>query len=59
MKTKITSVEVICIRFRQKKSKLKYLPGKSNANLSSLVGESVCNISSCLEVSIELLDLVM
>jgi hypothetical protein len=43
----------------EEKSKSKDLPGKSNANLLNRVGESLSNISSCLEVSIELLDLMM
>jgi hypothetical protein len=41
------------------KNKSKDLPGKSNANLSNGVGESLSNNSSRLEVSIELLYLVM
>lgn len=43
----------------EEKSKSKDLPGKSNANLLNRIGESLSNISSCLEVSIELLYLMM
>jgi hypothetical protein len=43
----------------EEKNKSKDLPGKSNANLSNRVGESLSNISSRLEVSIELLYLMM
>ena len=43
----------------EEKSRSKDFPGKSNANLSNRVGESLSNISSRLAVSIELLDLMM
>ena len=43
----------------EEKSKSKDLPGKSIANLSNRVCESLSNISSRLEVSIQLLDLMM
>ena len=43
----------------EEKSISKDLPGKSNANLLNRIGESLSNISSCLEVSIELLYLMM
>jgi hypothetical protein len=59
MKTKITSVEVIRNPIPKKKTNQKICQEKSNANLSNRVGESLSNISSRLEVSIELLYLMM